>query len=167
MYHGQQNGTRAECIHLCYKLLGTPLHVSWPAKRHTCRVHTFMLQATWPWNALQTLPWCTTVNGKQPAQVCYPLWTEPSTKRKQQLWSTVRRMSHWKVCTARNTDSMWLHLHVCCLCARCYHQLTLLPRRACAEIDRVVMREADKKWRFCVVLFHCVISFKIAEFRQS
>ena len=44
--------------------------------------------------------------------------------------------------------------------------LTLLARRACAEIDRVVTREANKKWRFCVVLIHCVISFKIAEFRQ-
>ena len=44
--------------------------------------------------------------------------------------------------------------------------LTLLARRACAEIDRVVTREANKKWRFSVVLIHCVISFKIAEFRQ-
>ena len=49
---------------------------------------------------------------------------------------------------------------------QCWYRLTLLARRACAEIDRVVTREANKKWRFCVVLIHCVISFKIAEFRQ-
>ena len=36
----------------------------------------------------------------------------------------------------------------------------------CAEINGVVTREADKKWRFCEVLIHCVISCKIAEFRQ-
>ena len=39
--------------------------------------------------------------------------------------------------------------------------LTLLPRRACAEIDHVVAREANKNWRFCVVSIHCVISCKI------
>ena len=36
----------------------------------------------------------------------------------------------------------------------------------CAEIDCVVTREAKQKWRFCDVLIHCVISCKIAEFRQ-
>ena len=29
---------------------------------------------------------------------------------------------------------------------------TLLPLRACVEIHRMVTREANKKWRFCVVL---------------
>ena len=68
-------------------------------------------------------------------------------------------------CRLPHECTVWLeYWKVCCTLVGVY--LALLPRCACTEINHVVMREADKKWRFGVLLIQCIIPCKIAEFRQ-